>query len=105
MEGRGVDHGDGVVVGVGDVQDGALGVHRGRVETDLDLADIAQHAQAIAPAGIAGQSYDLPGVYQLARPSWSFLAATSGVSVPLMTLADSAQVSFSRFGVPRERIW
>ena len=45
------------------------------------------------------------GLYQLSRPSCSFLAAASGVSVPLMTLADSTQVSFSRFGVPRDRIW
>lgn len=47
----------------------------------------------------------LPGLYQLSRPFWSFSPATSGVSVPLMTLADSVQVSFSRFGVPRDRIW
>ncbi|OWK23678.1 hypothetical protein AJ87_32105 [Rhizobium yanglingense] len=46
----------------------------------------------------------LAGLYQLSRPFWSFSAATSGVSVPLMTLADSIQVSFSRFGVPRCRI-
>lgn len=45
------------------------------------------------------------GLYQLSRPSCSFLAAASGVSVPLITLADSTQVSFSRFGVPRDRIW
>ncbi len=47
----------------------------------------------------------LAGLYQLSRPFCSFSPATSGVSVPLMTLADSTQVSFSRFGVPRDRIW
>ncbi|RKD66784.1 hypothetical protein BJ928_106312 [Rhizobium sp. WW_1] len=46
----------------------------------------------------------LPGLYQLSRPFWSFAPACSGVSVPLITFADSVQVSFSRFGVPRERI-
>ncbi len=52
-----------------------------------------------------GGSAHFAGLYQASRPFWSFLAATSGVSVPLMTLADSTQVSFSRFGVPRDRIW
>ena len=38
---------------------------------------------------------------QLSRPSCSFLPASSGVTVPLITLADVTQVSFSRLGVPR----
>ena len=56
------------------------------------------------PTGRCYRRY-LAGLYQLSRPSCSFLAAASGVSVPLITLADSTQVSFSRFGVPRDRIW
>ena len=55
-------------------------------------------------SAVETQAY-LAGLYQLSRPFWSFSPATSGVSVPLMTLADSVQVSFSRFGVPRDRIW
>ena len=55
------------------------------------------------PRGRVSIAY-FAGLYQLSSPSWSFLAAASGVSVPLMTLADSTQVSFSRFGVPRDRI-
>lgn len=57
-----------------------------------------------APGRFDGKNY-FAGLYQLSRPSCSFLAAASGVSVPLITLADSTQVSFSRFGVPRDRIW
>lgn len=45
------------------------------------------------------------GLYQLSKPFWSFSAAAAGVSVPLITLADSTQVSFSRLGVPRDRTW
>ena len=44
------------------------------------------------------------GLYQLSSPFCSSAAAASGDSVPLMTLADFTQVSFSRFGVPRDRI-
>ena len=45
------------------------------------------------------------GAYQLARPSCSSLPSSSGVLVPLMAAADAPQVSFSRLGVPRDRIW
>ena len=65
----------------------------------------ALHTPRSFDAGRVRSSVYLAGLYQLSRPSCSFLAAASGVSVPLMTLADSIQVSFSRFGVPRDRIW
>ena len=55
--------------------------------------------------GAGRVSHHFAGLYQLSRPFCSFSAATSGVSVPLITLADSTQVSFSRLGVPRARIW
>ena len=45
------------------------------------------------------------GLYQLAKPFCRSAAAASGVWVPLITLAAAAQVAFSRFGVPRDRIW
>src|SRR5215207_8045640 len=45
------------------------------------------------------------GGYQEARPSWTFFAASSGFMVPLTTCALTFQRSFSRFGVPRPRIW
>jgi len=48
--------------------------------------------------------HHLAGLYQLARPSCSLLEAASGVSVPFSTLTEAFQVSFSRFGVPRDRI-
>src|SRR5690606_22894968 len=44
------------------------------------------------------------GSYHEARPFCSRSAAASGVSAPVMTLAEAVQVSFSRFGVPRDRI-
>ena len=49
--------------------------------------------------------YFLCGPYQLARPSSAFLAASSGFIVPFSTWALTFQSSFSRFGVPRDRIW
>ena len=45
------------------------------------------------------------GLYQLSRPFCRRSPPASGVSVPLITLAEAAQVSFSRLGVPRDRIW
>ena len=45
------------------------------------------------------------GLYHLSRPSCSCLPAASGVSAPLITCAETFQSSFSRFGVPRDRIW
>ncbi len=86
---------------------GTINVHsyasascNGRLPLPLRSAGEGRMAQAwIAP------SYFLCGGYQLASPSSSFLAAASGVIVPLITCALTFQISFSRLGVPRERIW
>ena len=51
------------------------------------------------------QAPQLAGLYQLSSPACRRAPASAGVSVPLMTLALAFQVSFSRFGVPRDRIW
>ena len=45
------------------------------------------------------------GAYQAARPFWSWAAASSGVCVPLTTLAETTHISFHRLGVPRLMIW
>lgn len=45
------------------------------------------------------------GSYQLASPACSLAPSSSGVAVPLIAATDAPQVSFSRFGVPRDRIW
>lgn len=72
---------------------------------DNRYLELFERRPGSGPAGIAFRCSYFAGLYQLSRPVCSFLAAASGVSVPLITLADSTQVSFSRFGVPRDRIW
>ena len=50
-------------------------------------------------------SASLGGLYHLSRPACSCLPAASGVIAPLITCAETFHNSFSRFGVPRDRIW
>src|SRR6266705_3287654 len=45
------------------------------------------------------------GWYQWSSPFWSRFVACSGVIFPFSTAALVCQSSFSRFGVPRDRIW
>ena len=47
----------------------------------------------------------IAGLYHFFSPSWICAPAASGVSVPFSTRADTFHSSFSRFGVPRDRIW
>src|SRR5208282_802202 len=62
--------------------------------------------QRFAPAERALTSvYFMSGLYHLSNPSCSCLPAASGVIAPLITCAETFHNSFSRFGVPRDRIW
>ena len=62
-------------------------------------------AAAAEPRKLGTFYSNMPGVYQLSSPSWIAAAASSGVSMPASTFEACSQLSFSRFGVPRERIW
>src|SRR5205809_1630291 len=53
----------------------------------------------------SGRGYFFFGWYQRSSPFWSRCVACSGVILPFMTAALTCQSSFSRFGVPRDRIW
>ncbi len=52
-----------------------------------------------------GTSLYCCGSYQDARPSCRRAAASVEASAPRITWVAAFQVSFSRFGVPRDRIW
>src|SRR5208283_4283735 len=100
--------------GTGSAMAGTLGGRRERQRSGPSLSpasgregDCVKHLKA-AERGLAPRRRSrhlAAGLYHLSRPSWICLAAASGVSVALMTCAETFQSSFSRLGVPRDRIW
>src|SRR6266849_1474521 len=74
----------------------------------LDCETIGQR-RGLRPA--AGQDCrlaqpdHLDGLYHFSSPLCTWAAASSGVSLPLMTPTLTLQSSVSRLGSPRERIW
>ena len=95
------------------------GVNYVSINVGMDMNPVSQILSVLAAfrANIAahpGRFRLVSGVSEITQAAadghmqtvWLLLAAASaGVSTLFMTLADSAQVSFSRFGVPRARIW
>src|SRR5438093_1120270 len=69
------------------------------------LASVGMAMLVMEMRQVGCSSAYLAGWYQASRPDCRRFAAASGASVPLITDEPTTQDSFSRFGVPRDRIW